>query len=206
MPPIRSANALSTSRDYVGAERFYRLALAGEPNNGTLLTNLALLYTASAACDVRLRVALMASRSASFPIGAYSRDEHVEPARLRRAERLARAHADSAQPRDALDCAGRDCVGLAVARGRLHEGERRFAQVNDAKARVRGDTVSPDVVAYCRRCSTASFAAMRLAALAALDAALRKTPVASVPMEHDQSIWLAWPTRDSAPRRKRARC
>ncbi len=185
------ANALSSSRDYVGAEKFFRLALAGEPNNGTLLANLAFLYTGLGRHGSFDSVsALMASRSASFPAGNIHGDELWNRRDYDGLERLARAHADSAQARDALDWQD-GMVGVAIARGRLHEGERRFAQVNDAKARVRGDTVSPDLVAYQQAILDGLLRGDAARGIATLDAALRKTPVASVPVDHDQSLWLA---------------
>jgi tetratricopeptide (TPR) repeat protein len=106
------------------------------------------------------------------------------------AERLARAHADSAQPRVALD-AQDGLVAIAVLRGRLHEAERRFAQVNEAKARVRGDTVGPHSVAYFHAMLDGELRGDAARGLATLDAALRATPVTSVPVARDQSNLLA---------------
>ena len=185
------ANALSSSRDYVGAEKFFRLALAGEPNNGTLLANLAFLYTGLGRHGSFDSVsALMASRSASFPAGNIHGDELWNRRDYDGLERLARAHADSAQARDALDWQD-GMVGVAIARGRLHEGERRFAQVNDAKARVRGDTVSPDLVAYQQAILDGLLRGDAARGSATLDAALRNTPVAAGAVAPPQSRMLA---------------
>jgi eukaryotic-like serine/threonine-protein kinase len=185
------ANALGTSRDYAGAEKMFRLALAGEPNNGTLLSNLAFQYTGTGRhADFDSMSTLLASRSPSFPSGPLHFDELWNRRDYDAAERLTRAHADSAGTRGALN-AQDGMVGVAATRGRLHEAERRFVQVNEAKARVRGDTVSPYVVAYTRAMLDGELRGDAPRGLAALDAALRATPVASVPLEQDQSMWLA---------------
>ena len=185
------ASALNSARNRGEAEKFFRLALAGEPNNGTLLGNLAFLYTGEGRhTSFDSVAALMASRSPSFPSTSFHGDELWNRREYDGVERLVRAHADSTQLRDALD-AQDGMVGVAVARGRLHEAERRFVQVNDAKARVRADTVSPDVTAYQQAMLDGHLRGDVPRGIAELDAALRRTPVASVPVERDQSIWLA---------------
>ncbi|HEY2895634.1 MAG TPA: protein kinase [Gemmatimonadaceae bacterium] len=185
------ANALSAARNYGEAEKFFKLALAGEPNNGTLLANLAFLYTGLGRHASFDSVStLLASRSASFPSGNIHADELWNRRDYDGLERFARAAADSSQARDALD-AQDGMVGVAIARGRLHESERRFVQVNDAEARVRADTVSPDLVAYQQAMLDGHLRGDAPRGIAELDAALRTTPVASVPVERDQSIWLA---------------
>src|SRR5205807_2343388 len=76
-------------------------------------------------------------------------------------------------------------------RGRFHESEHRFAQLNDATARLRGDTVSPDVVAFQQAMLDGQLRGDVPRGIAALDAARRATPVASVPVAKDQSMMLA---------------
>ena len=185
------ANALSSSRDYVGAERFFKLALAGEPNNGTLLANVANLYTTQgrhAAVDTVL--SLMASRSASFPSGPAHFDELWNRREYDAVEQLARNKADSSPPRDAVN-AQEGLVGVAIARGRLREAERKYVLVNEAKARVRGDTADPYIVAFTHAMLDGQLRGDATRGIAALDAALRATPVASVPVDQDQSMMLA---------------
>jgi hypothetical protein len=63
--------------------------------------------------------------------------------------------------------------------------------VNDAKARVRGDTVSPHIVAYFHAMLDGELRGDAPRGLAALDSSLRAAPVASVPVARDQSMWLA---------------
>src|SRR6185437_14358521 len=67
-----AANSLavtfSETRDYTDAERMYHLALANSPSNGTLLTNLAILYTAMGRhASFDSVMAVMASRGVPFP-------------------------------------------------------------------------------------------------------------------------------------------
>jgi tetratricopeptide (TPR) repeat protein/tRNA A-37 threonylcarbamoyl transferase component Bud32 len=185
------ANAYSDTRDSAGAVEMYHLALAGDPGNGTILSNLAIQYTTMgrhAAFDSVLT--LMASRNASFPTSGIRYNELWNRHDYDAAERLARAQADTARPRGALD-AKDELVGIAVLHGRLREAERQFAQVNDAKARVRGDTVSPYIVAYFHSMLDGELRGDASRGLAALDTALRAAPVASVPVARDQSMWLA---------------
>jgi eukaryotic-like serine/threonine-protein kinase len=185
------AVALESTRNNGEAEKFFKLALVGEPNNGTILANLAFLYTREGRrASFDSVSALLANRSASFPSANIHGDELWNRRDYDGVERLVRAHADSAQARDALD-AQDGMAGIAIARGRLHEGERRSAQVNEAKARVRADTVSPDLVAYQQAILDGHLRGDAPRGIAELDAALRATPVASVPVERDQSIWLA---------------
>ncbi len=185
------ANAYSSSRNYAEAEKFFRLALAGEPNNGTLLGNLAFLYSGMGRHASFDSVAtLMATRSPSFPSGGFYADELWNRRDYDGVERFARAHADSAEARDALD-AQDGMVGVAMARGRLHESEHRFVQVNQAKARVRGDTVSSYLVAYQQAMLDGHLRGDEPRGIAELDAALHTTAVASVPVDRDQSIRLA---------------
>jgi tetratricopeptide (TPR) repeat protein len=182
---------LGETRDYGGAERMLRLALAGEPTNGTILTNIATIYTRMgrhAAFDSVM--AVLASAGVPFPTAPMRFDELWNRRDYDAAERLARAQADTAKPRAALN-AQDALVGIAVLRGRLREAERRFTQVNEAKARLRGDTVSPYVVAFFHATLDGELRGDVPRGLAALDAALRATPAASVPLERDRSLWLA---------------
>ena len=169
----------------------FRLALAGDPTNGTILSNVANLNTVQgrhAAVDTVL--SLLASRSASFPTAGIRFDELWNRREYDAAERLAQTEADSLRPRDAVE-AQDGLVGVAAARGRLREAEHRFAQVNEARARVRGDTLSPDLVGYFHAMVDGELRGDATRGIAALDAALKAAPVASVPVTRDQSMWLA---------------
>ena len=182
---------LSDARDYAGAERAYRLALAGEPANGTILANLATLYSEMGRyAGFDSVIAELTKAGVPYPTGPIRYVELWNRRDYDAAERLARVGVDSAPPRAAVG-AQDALVGMAVLRGRLHEAERRFAQVNEAKARVRGDTVSPHQVAYFHATLDGELRGDAPRGLAELDAALRATPVASVPVARDQSLWLA---------------
>jgi tetratricopeptide (TPR) repeat protein len=63
--------------------------------------------------------------------------------------------------------------------------------VNEAKVRVRGDTVSPHNVAFFHSMLDGQLRGDASRGIAALDAALRATPVTSVPLARDQSMSLA---------------
>jgi tetratricopeptide (TPR) repeat protein len=120
------------------------------------------------------------------------------------AERLAQAGADTAAPRRAVG-AQDALVGIAVLRGRLHEAERRYAQVNEAKARVRGDTVSPYEVAFFHAMLDGELRGNPSRGLATLDEAARVMPPASVPLARDRSLRLAQAyARLGAPAKARA--
>jgi len=186
------ASALSETRDDAGAEQMYKLALASDPNDGTIMSNLGVLYTTMgrhAGFDSVL--AMMASRNASFPTAPIRFEELWTRRDYDGAEKLARAQADTAKPLAALG-AQDALVGIAVLRGRLREAERRSAQANEAKARVRGDSANPYLVAQFHAMVDGQLRGDVPRGLEALDAASRATPPASLPIARDQSLWLAY--------------
>jgi tetratricopeptide (TPR) repeat protein/tRNA A-37 threonylcarbamoyl transferase component Bud32 len=182
---------LGDTRDYAGAERAYRLSLAGDPGNGTTLANLAGTYTEMgrhAAFDSVMTE--LVSAGVPFPTAPLRFDALWNRRDYDEAERHARATADTSRPRAAVGA--QDALAwIALLRGRLREAERRFAQVNEAKARVRGDTVSPYDVAFFHAIVDGELRGDAPRGLAALDAALRATPPASFPVVRDRSHWLA---------------
>ncbi len=185
------AVALEDTRDDSGADRMYRLALADNPGNGTILSNLGLHYGIEghfAAVDTVL--AEMASSGLSYPTGPIRFTQLWNSHDYDGAERLARAKVDTSQPRSSLN-AQNALVDIAMLRGRLREGERRFAQVNDAKARFNGDTASPYQVAYLHSVVDGGLRGNVPRAIATLDSALRATPPATVPDVRGQSLWLS---------------
>ena len=185
------AVTLGDTRDYAGAERMFRVALAAEPGNGTILANLATMYTEMgrhAAFDSVM--AELSSAGVPFPTAPIRFDALWNRRDYDAAERLARAQVDTAPPRATVG-AQDGLVWIALLRGRLREAERRFAQVTEAKARVRGDTVSPYDVAYFHATVDGELRGDVGRGLAALDAALSATPVATVPPSRDRSHWLA---------------
>jgi tetratricopeptide (TPR) repeat protein len=182
---------LGDTRDYAGEERALRLALAGEPGNGTILANFAVMYTEMgrhAAFDSVMNA--LATAGVPFPTGPLRFEEFWSRRDYDAAERQARAGVDSAPPRAAVG-AQDGLVWIALLRGRLREAERRFGQVNEAKARVRGDTVSAYDVAFFHAIVDGELRGDVPRGLSALDAALRATPPASFPVARDRSQWLA---------------
>jgi tetratricopeptide (TPR) repeat protein len=96
------------------------------------------------------------------------------------AERLARIGADTETPRRAVG-AQEGLMALALLHGRLREAERRFAEVNEAKARVRGDTVSPYEIAEFHADLDGELRGDASRGVMTLDAAVRATPPPSLP-------------------------
>jgi tetratricopeptide (TPR) repeat protein/tRNA A-37 threonylcarbamoyl transferase component Bud32 len=185
------ANVLDETRDYAGGERMYQLALSSDPTNGTILTNLANHYTFvgnHAAFDTIMT--LMVSKHVPFPRAPFHFYELWNRREYDAAERLAHVQADTARPRAAVG-AQDALVSLAVLRGRLREAEQKFGPVTEAKARVRGDTVSPYDIAAFHAMLDGQLRGDAARGIATLDAALRANPVASVPLDRDASLSLA---------------
>ncbi len=185
------AITLNDVRDYVGAERAYQLALAGDPGNPTILTNIAQMYAEMGRYTASDSIMSIVERSAgSFPTGPMRFESLWNRRDYDGAEKLVRANADTAQPRRAVG-AQDALVWIAVLRGRLREAERRYVQVNEAKARVRGDTISPHDVAFFHAMVDGELRGDVARGLAALDAAQRSAPPASLPLTRDRSLFLA---------------
>ncbi len=185
------AVALGDSRDGAGADSMFRLALEGQPDNGTILGNLATQHTVDgqfAAFDSVL--ATMRSRSPSYPTGTLRFGEYWARRDYDAAEKMARADADTAEPRDALSAQGA-LARLALVRGRLHEAERHQAQVTEGRARLLGDTISPYENAYFHATVDGSLRSNVHHGLATLDSTLRAVPPTSVPLPRDRSLWLS---------------
>jgi tetratricopeptide (TPR) repeat protein len=182
---------LTDTRDYPAAERMSFLALASEPENGTLLTNLANLYTTMgrhASFDSLMDA--MERDSIPFPTGPSRYTEFLARKDFDAAERLARASADTARPRQRVN-AQEGVVYMLVLRGRLREAEQLFPQWVDARLRVRGDTVSPYRKAYFRAMVDGDLRGNTARARAMLDSTLRNHPPGVEPIEIDQSLFLA---------------
>ena len=114
------AVTLSDARDYAAAERAYRLALVGEPTNGTILSNLAGMYTEMGRhAGFDSVMAVLGKAGVPFPTGPMRYVELWSRREYDAAERLAQAIADTAAPRRAVG--GQDgVVAIAVLRGRLY--------------------------------------------------------------------------------------
>jgi eukaryotic-like serine/threonine-protein kinase len=186
------ANVLDDLRDHAGAEQAYRLALANDPANGTLLMNLATSFSLAgrhSAFDSVL--AVIAKLNSAFPTAPTRFYELLSRRDFDGAERLARAGVDTETPRNAVNAQGA-MIGIAALRGRLREAERWEAQYNEGRARVRGDTANPYDIAYFQATVDGGVRGDPARGLATLDATLRANPVASMPVERDQSMWVAF--------------
>ena len=183
--------ALLDTRDTACGDRMYRLALADNPGNGTILSNLGLHYGIEghfAAVDTVL--AEMASSALSYPTGPIRFTQLWNSHDYDAAERLARAKVDTSQPRASLS-AQNALVDVAMLRGRLREGERRFAQVTDARTRLAGDTPRPYRVAERRAMVDGVIRGNVPRATATLDSALRAAPPATTPMAESDILYVA---------------
>ena len=184
------AVTLDASRKYPRAERMYRLALASEPANGTLLTNLANMYTVMgrhAAFDSVMQV--LARDSVPFPTWGNTFNEYVARRDFDAAEREARTAADTGSPGRALGA--RDVQsGTMVVRGRLHEAERIHAQLVDAQFRVRGDSANPHFVAAYTGMLNGMLRGQPARGAAVLDSVIRARPLAAVPLGRLPGFWL----------------
>jgi len=181
------AVVLNDTRDYAGADRLYHVALASAPANGTLLTNLALLYVEMGRhASFDSVMAVIASRGVPFPTALPRFAESYNKRDYEADERLARQYADtSTDAQFAL-------ADLAQLHGRLREAEQRYTQANGAKARLHADTVSPYVVAYGEALVNAEVRGDAPRGVAALDAAAHAVPVATVPVSRNGNLyWLA---------------
>jgi len=181
------AVTLAETRDYTGADQMYHVALASAPSNGTLLTNLALLYIHSGRHKSFDSVmAVLASRGVPFPTVGPRYSEYWNRHDYDADEQLARKYADtSTDAQYAL-------ADLAQLHGRLREAEQRHTQAEAANARLHADTASPYLVAYDEAVVDASVRGHAARGVAVLDAASRAVPVATVPLSGNANLfWLA---------------
>jgi len=172
---------LGDAREGAAADTMFRLALEGQPDNGTILSNLATQHAVDgqyAAFDSVF--AEITRRDASYPTSAlrfgelWARHDYDE-----RNEWLAwtwiprsRATPSTHRARSAR---------LALLRGRLREGERRFAQMVDLESASDGDTMSPYEVAAFYATVDGGLRGDVPRARAILDSTLRAKPPAAEP-------------------------
>jgi tetratricopeptide (TPR) repeat protein len=197
------ANVLGETGDTLRAERAYRLALTHAPTNGTILGNLAILYTQMgryASFDSVMGV--LAANQVPFPTAPMRYEELWTRRDYDGAERVARARLDSVGP--SAVGAQNGLVWAARLRGRLREAERRHPQAAEASARFRGDTISPHFTAFVQAMMDGALRGDTARGLAVLDAVLRTAPVESVPLARDGSMFVAFAySRLGAPAKAR---
>ncbi|HEY8061989.1 MAG TPA: protein kinase [Gemmatimonadales bacterium] len=185
------AVTLEDTRDFAGADQAYRLALKYDSADGTLLSNLAGDFADMGRhAQVDSVLALFAARHVPFPTGPIRYVEFWKRRQYDSSQRIAQVGVDSGIPARAAGALGGLGI-IAALRGRLHEAERRFAQSYEARAKARGDTVSPYQVAFTQARLDGLIRGDVARGLADLDAALRAAPMASVPVATDQSNQLA---------------
>jgi tetratricopeptide (TPR) repeat protein len=185
------ANVLSDVRDDSGSMQAYRVAIAGDPGNATLLTNIAQEYSIignHTAFDSVM--AVLAKTGAPFPSSPMWYTEYWNRRDYDAVERLARARIDTATPRNGVG-ARSGLATILLTRGRLREAERSYAQYVELSARINGDTISPYLVAYFQAATDGLLRGDPAKGLATLDATMRAYPVASTPIAKDQSMWVA---------------
>ncbi|HEY3934979.1 MAG TPA: protein kinase [Gemmatimonadales bacterium] len=185
------AVVLDEARDRVSAEQMYRLAIASDSADGTLLNNLAALFTETGNHrGVDSILSILKTRAPSFPTGPTRFSEFWTRRQYDSVRRVAQTAIDSATPVRAAQAAS----GLATVetlQGKLHDAQRLGVTANEARARLRGDTVSPYAVAYAQSAADGILRRDPALGVADLDAALRAHPAGSAPLESDQSLLLA---------------
>ena len=186
------AIVLFGTRDYDGAERMYHLAIAGDPGNGTLLTNLAGLYTAMGRhASFDSVMAVMQRDSVPFPTAPQRFGEMLARHEYEAAYQYARAAADAdTTPPRGKALALNSAVMTAALRGQLREAERRYPASVDAMARALGSTTSPYRTAYFHTMVDGELRGNTARLIAMLDSTRRAHPVGSEPVGSDQSMFL----------------
>jgi tetratricopeptide (TPR) repeat protein len=194
--------ALADIRDFAGAEQAYHLALAIEPTNGTVMSNIATVYSIEGKHAAVDSVMAAIEKSAPFPTTMLRFGDLWNRRDYDAAERLVRV--DSAPSIKTLPLLGQ-MIAVAGARGRLHEMERRYAEADAARARLRGDSADLYDAAYVHATIDGELRQDRVRGLAILDSTLRDRPIASMPLPRDHSMFVALAyARLGAPAKARA--
>jgi tetratricopeptide (TPR) repeat protein/tRNA A-37 threonylcarbamoyl transferase component Bud32 len=179
-------------RMYESADSAYRLALREDPLNGTLMMNLANLYSHTGNhTGFDSLVSLLTTNHVPFPTASYVFVDLWARGDFDAAERLAKIQADTAAPLATIG-AQHSLAMIAQVRGRLAEAERRLAQRDEAALRIRGDSANPYFHAYEEAWIDGVLRGNGARAMAALDRTLAAFPPASATFQQDQSYWMAY--------------
>jgi tetratricopeptide (TPR) repeat protein/tRNA A-37 threonylcarbamoyl transferase component Bud32 len=175
------AVTLSKTRNIAAAVPMYQLALKDEPNNGTILANLALTYYLSgqdAAFDSIM--AVFTKNRVSFPTMRLRYGALWAAGKYDSAASIARANIASANPSRAAN-AERDVAAVAALHGRLRDGQQQYAQADQTILRASGRLADPygDVVTDAMLEGIVRGNPARGVSL--LDSVLRAAPIGSVP-------------------------
>jgi eukaryotic-like serine/threonine-protein kinase len=184
--------ALDDSRQYPQAEQAYRAAISLDPGNGTLLANLANLFTETGNHHgFDSVVTVLQTRNIPYPTGPMRYSEFWGRHQYDSVEQVARAGVDTGSPRKAINARG-GMADVTTLRGRLHEGARFDAEVADGHIKIIGDTISPYRAAFRRAMATGMLRGDTARGIAELDSALRVSPVAMEPPSRDQGLMDAF--------------
>ncbi|HET8648791.1 MAG TPA: tetratricopeptide repeat protein, partial [Gemmatimonadales bacterium] len=185
------ALALSDIRDYEDAVPMLRRAIARQPRNGTMLVNLATLYSASGRQTAFDSIMAEVERdSIPFPVGRLRYGDLLIRHDYDGAEKVARVMVDSGPAFDR----GRSLIALAnvlLLRGRVRQAELAYSQGVDATARIRGDTLDRYTPAFWHARVDGELLGNRTKAIALLDSTVRAYPVESQPAGRDLSQFVA---------------
>ncbi len=184
------AVTLASARDTT-AVQMYKLALANDSADGTILNNLAGAYVAMGRYREADSVqALFASRHVPFPTGPTRFGELWSQNKYDAAEKLARGMVDSADAVHAARALG-VLVNIVQLRGRLHEADRLSTQANAALARTNGRSADPYTTVSARATRDGVIRGNASLAIAELDSTVRAYPVASAPVATLHGLSLA---------------
>jgi tetratricopeptide (TPR) repeat protein len=185
------AVTLASARDTTAAVQMYKLALASDSADGTLLGNLAIQYVAMGRYrETDSVLALFTSRHVPFPVGPIRFEELWNQNKYDAAEKLARNMVDSA---DAVHAARamQALANIVQLRGRLHEAERLSTPANAALARSAGRAADSYAAAFSQATREGVILGNASRGIAELDSAIRANPVASAPVATLHNVSLA---------------
>jgi eukaryotic-like serine/threonine-protein kinase len=217
---VDAANSLAvtygSARDTTAAVQMYKLSLANDSADGTVLSNLALEYIGMGRYrEVDSVLALFASRHVPYPTGLIRFSQFWSKHQFDSVEHYARPAADSGNAR-----ARNGLAQVVLLRGRLREAARLTAQADAALARA-GNTLSPYAAVSSQAITDGVTRGNASRGIAELDSILRVQPMPAASSAHI-NVAMAYaqlgatakagrmlsqyePTLDSMARREQAR-
>ncbi|HET6681532.1 MAG TPA: hypothetical protein VFG84_10065, partial [Gemmatimonadaceae bacterium] len=193
---LDAANSLAVvlegARRYPAADSAYRLALQNDSLNGTVIGNLAGMYSQTgnhAAFDSL--IAVLVNNRVPYPTATLVFRDRWAQEKFDAAEELARGDENSSNPGEAL-VAQQELVQIAQLRGRLREAELRSGRHDATLLRLRGDSANPFNRAFNQAWMEGVIRGNSERAIAVLDDAIAASPPATVPLERDQSHLVAY--------------
>ncbi len=175
------AVALAESRNLNAAVPMYRLALVDEPNNGTILANLALsYYLAGQDATFDSIMTVFATNRIPFPTMRLRYGALWAAGRYDSAASVARANIAGANPGRAAN-AERGVAAVAVVHGRLRDGQQQFALAAQSSVRAAGGPVDPYGDVLTNALLEGIVRGNPAQGVSLLDSVLRAAPIGSVP-------------------------